>query len=99
MSLQRGWIKADNFAACLELLAFVGGLVFDKSTREAFEGGLIDTDADAGNWYSLPLGKLGIDVAHDEEGTGIVFVAVKAPAELESAVSVVLHACASYVIK
>jgi len=82
--------------ACLELLAFAGGIVLDKTMREAFEGGLIIADAEDGGWYALPLGELEVGVARDEEGTGVTFVKVQAPQLLEAAVAVVLHACASY---
>ncbi|MFK7603493.1 hypothetical protein ACI3L1_14910 [Deinococcus sp. SM5_A1] len=67
--------------------------------REAFEGGLIRTDAEKESWYSLPLGELKIGVARDEEGTGVVFVRVQAPQEAKTAVAVFLHACASYDLK
>lgn len=88
------WIHGANFLPCLELLARVGEADLDEGTREAFEGGLSNTDHDDDIWYDLPLGVLTVGVAKEESGK--VFLRVNAPHGFARAVEAVTFACASY---
>ncbi|MBB5232985.1 hypothetical protein [Deinococcus budaensis] len=94
MKAHTAWIHGANFLPCLDLFARVGETVLDDGVRGAFEGGLKDTDHDAGVWYDLPLGVLTVGVAKEESGK--VFLRVNAPHGFARAVEAVTFACASY---
>ena len=94
MTVSNGIVDSANFVLCLELLAWVGQVELDESLRDAFEGGLLDTDWESGRRYELPLGGLEISVAKDEES--YVSVQVK-PAQVDiQAVELALYVAASY---
>ena len=68
MTVSNGIVDSVNFIPCLELLAWVGQVELDESLRDAFEGGLLATDWEAGRRFELALGSFEIRVAKDEEG-------------------------------
>ena len=99
VSLQEGWIRADNLKSCLDLLGQVGEVELDEGIWDAFYGGLKDTDFEGNRWYGLPLGKLEVSIAKHEEGSGMLCVRVEAPHGFGRAVDVVLLTCFSYDLK
>ncbi|MGY2894512.1 hypothetical protein [Deinococcus sp. UYEF24] len=94
MTVSNGVIDSPNFILCLELLAWVGQVEMDESLRDAVEGGLLDTDWDSDRRFELPLGRLEISVAKDEES--YVSVQVKSAQADIQAVELALHVDAGY---
>lgn len=94
MSQFSGWIWTDNLLPCLALLASVGETELDEGTRDAFEGGLKDTDFDSDRWYDLPLGRLTVGLAREESGK--VHTRIEAPHGFGRAVEAVVLACSTY---
>ena len=94
MTVSNGIVDSVNFIPCLELLAWVGQVELDESLRDAFEGGLLATDWEAGRRFELALGSFEIRVAKDEEG----YIAVQVTsAQVDTqAVEVALHVAAGY---
>lgn len=94
MTVSNGIVDSANFIFCLELLAWVGNVELNESLRDAFEGGLHDTDWESDRRYELPLGGLEVSIAKDD--AGYISIQVKsAQAEIQ-AVELALYVTASY---
>ncbi len=94
MSVQDGWILPVNLRPCLDLLARVGETTLEDSTEAAFEEALNGTDAAQDRWYSLTLGRLGVQLARADGHR--IHLRVEAPHGFGRAVDAVTLACATY---
>jgi hypothetical protein len=80
------WIIESNLVPWLEVLSGVVGYEFDLMDRDAFEGGIVDTDVENNQWFEYELAgsvKLPLSVAQDV-GTEVVRVRVACSGDLEA---------------
>ncbi len=75
----------SNLIPWLEVLSGEIGYEFDSMDRDAFEGGIVDTDGENDRWFEYELAgriKLPLSVAHDV-GTEVILVRVACPPDFE----------------